>query len=455
MSIHETVEMQRVYFHRGKTKSVKRRRLLLLLLKARIKEHEKDIFLALKRDLNKEDAETYMTEIAMVYEEIDYITKRLNRWTKNKYVLSPISQFSACSYIMEEPYGVALIMAPWNYPFQLTMEPLIGAIAAGNCVTLKTSEYTPNTSEIIGQILSEVFPEEYVSLIEGGHDANTLLLEETFDYIFFTGSTKVGKIVMEKASKTLTPVSLELGGKSPVIIDKTANIPLSAKRIAWGKILNAGQTCIAPDYVLIEREVKAEFIREYKHVIEDLFFENNNYESLPRIINEKHFNRILGLIDCNKLLFGCKFNEETFQITPGIMVDVDLDDKIMGEEIFGPVLPLVDIDSVEHAIDIINKRPKALALYMFSNSKKAQNKVMRETSFGGGCINDTVAYLANSRMPFGGVGDSGMGSYHGKYSFETFSHKKSIVKKHNFVDISVRYAPFDKQKLKLLKKILK
>jgi len=453
MVTKEIVEIHRKYYEAGNTLSVDKRISYLLKLKNAITKYEDEINKALKADLNKHVFESKMTEIGIVFEEINYILRHIKRWSKDKKVRTPIAQFSSKSYIHPEPYGVVLIMSPWNYPFQLAIEPLIGALAAGNCAVIKPSAYAKQTSILIKMIIEDVFPKEYVSVVLGGREENKELLNEKFDYIFFTGSVSVGKYVMECAAKNLTPISLELGGKSPVIVDDTADIKLAAKRIAWGKILNAGQTCIAPDYVLINERVKEEFIKEYIHILE-VFFDNGNYKSLPRIINDKHFDRVLSLIDFEKVVFGGDNDEETRFIEPTLMDNVTFEDAVMKEEIFGPILPLISYENLDDAIDTIVKRPNPLALYLFTKDSATKKKVVAKVKFGGGCINDTIVHVATSNMGFGGVGESGMGNYHGKASFDTFTHYKPIVDKHNFIDIPLRYPPYTKAKKKILSKVM-
>lgn len=453
--VKEIVEKQKRYFLKNETKNIDFRIEKLKLLKKIIVDNENEINKALHKDLNKSPFESYETEIGLVLTELDYVIKNLPKWAKRKKVKTPLTNFLSKSYIYSEPLGVVLIMSPWNYPFQLTIDPLIGAIAAGNCAVLKTSSYSKNTSSIIHKLISENFDESFIAVLEGGREINQAVLEEKFDYILFTGSVRVGKIVMEAASKNLTPVTLELGGKSPCIVDDTCDIDLSAKRIIWGKLINAGQTCVAPDYILVDKSVKNKLIEKMEYYIIDFFgkdpLSNPEY---PKIINSKHFNRILNLIDSDKVIFGGNYNEDTRKISPTILDKVSINDNIMKEEIFGPLLPIIGYKNIDDIISLINSRPKPLALYLFSNDKTVQKKILDNISFGGGCINDTLIHFATSHMPFGGVGESGMGSYHGKASFDTFSHKKSIVKKSNLIDISLRYPPY-KDHLKLLKKILK
>ena len=452
--IKEIVKLQKDYYLSGKTLELTFRLNALKKLQAAIKEHENDVFEALKKDLNKAPFESYASEIGLVYTELKDAIHNLYRWNRKKRVRTPIVHFKSTSYIVSEPYGVALIMSPWNYPFQLTIAPLIGAIAGGNCNVIKPSAYSPATSAIIAKIIRESFPEKYIAVIEGGREANQELLKEKFDYIFFTGSVSVGKLVMESASKHLTPVTLELGGKSPCIVAKDADIDLAAKRIIWGKTLNSGQTCVCPDYLLVHRDVKQELINAMKKYITRFYGEEPcRNKEFPRIVNEKHFNRLKNLIDGSEIICGGDSNEATLQISPTLLDHVTWNDPVMQEEIFGPILPILEYEDIEEVITMVNSHPKPLALYLFTRSKELEDRIVKCVPFGGGCINDTLVHLATSYMPFGGVGDSGMGGYHGKWSFDTFTHKKSILKKSNMLDINIRYAPY-KDKLKLLKKML-
>lgn len=454
-NIKEIIEKQRLFFEEGKTKDLDFRIDKLKLLRKIIIENMEEIMEALKKDLNKAQFEAYETEVGLVLEEIKYTIRHLPNWVKRKRVKTPLTHFFSSSYIYSEPYGITLIMSPWNYPFQLTIVPLIGAIAAGNCSVIKPSAYSQYTSEIIDRLISENFNEDYITVVRGGREENKTLLQEKFDYIFFTGSVQVGKSVMESASKNLTPVTLELGGKSPCIVDETADIDIAAKRIAWGKFLNAGQTCVAPDYLMVHRSVKDKLMHKMKEYIVKFYGSNPcNNEDYPKIINDKHFTRLLGLLKNENVIFGGESNNKTNQISPTIVDNVTWDSLIMQEEIFGPLLPVLEFENLSEVISMVNKRPKPLALYYFSNDRSRQKNIIRSISFGGGCINDTIVHLATSYMPFGGVGDSGMGGYHGKASFETFSHKKSILQKSNLLDVPLRYPPF-KNNLNLLKKIMK
>ena len=456
MDIQALISAQRTHFQAGATLSLSARQEALHALGQAIRFHERDIAAALAADLNKSPAESYMCEIGMTLSELRYVERHLKRWARDRSVPTPLSQFHAKSFTVCDPYGVVLIMSPWNYPFLLTLEPLIGAIAAGNCCIVKPSAYSPATSALIRKLLSECFPPEYVAVVEGGRSENQALLEQKFDYIFFTGSVAVGKEVMTKASVHLTPVTLELGGKSPCVVDRSAKLDLAAKRLVFGKLLNCGQTCVAPDYVLIDKEIKDGFLAAVKKWMSAMYgsdpLDNQGY---VRMINRKHFERVMGLIDPEKVVYGGRGNAETLKIQPTILDHVSPDDPVMQEEIFGPVLPILTYDSLDEAVDFINSRPHPLALYLFSEDKAVQEQFLRRVPFGGGCINDTIIHLASSRLSFGGVGDSGMGSYHGKKSFETFSRRKSIVKKSTWLDLPIRYAPYSPKQEKLLRFFLK
>lgn len=456
MKIEKIVERQRKFFSTDRTKELRFRLEALNRLEMSIKEHEEDINAALKKDLNKSAFESYMTEVGMTLAELSYVKKNLPFWNMKNWKLSPLAQFHADSFTVSEPYGVVLVMSPWNYPFMLCMEPLIGAIAAGNCCVLKPSAYAPTVSKVVSDVIRDAFPGKYVAVVEGGRKENTELLELRFDYIFFTGGVTVGKMVMEKASRNLTPVTLELGGKSPCIVTRDAKLSLAAKRLVFGKFLNSGQTCVAPDYLLIDERVKEEFLAYVVYWIEKMLgkepLDNPDY---PKMINEKHYQRVLNLIKGEKICCGGYGNQDTLQITPTVLEDVSWDAPVMQEEIFGPVLPMLTFKTLDEAIEKVKEREKPLALYLFTQRKDVEEKVLRTLSFGGGCINDTIIHLATSRMGFGGVGNSGMGSYHGKKSYETFSHEKSIVKKHTWIDLPIRYMPYTKGKEMLLRMFLR
>lgn len=451
MEIEKLVQHQRKYYDTGITRSYEFRRKALNRLERIIRQMEPEIERALKHDLNKSSFESYMTEIGMTLSELRYAKQHLSTWMKEKQVPTPLTQFLGKSYVTSEPYGVVLVMSPWNYPFMLCMEPLIGAIAAGNCCVVKPSNYAPEISSVIKKLLQRAFPEKYAAVIEGGREENSRLLEQKFDYIFFTGGVTVGKLVMEKAAAHLTPVTLELGGKSPCIVEKTANLKVAAKRLVFGKFLNAGQTCVAPDYVLVQREVKDVFLGYVVFWIEKMYGKGlERKETYPKIINEKHFKRICALMEQEEIIVGGTKDEHTLQIAPTVLNHVTKEAPVMQEEVFGPILPVLEFTSIEEAEQFVRERPKPLALYLFTRDTQIEKRIVKNISFGGGCVNDTVIHLATPRMGFGGVGDSGMGNYHGEESFRTFSHRKSIVKKANWIDIPLRYVPYTKRGEKLL-----
>ena len=460
-AIQEIIRKQRNYFYTGATLNIDFRITALKRLQTSIQSHQEQINAALKSDLGKSSFESYMCESGLVLSEITYMLKHIRSLSKEKTVHTPLAQFHSRSYMKPSPYGVTLIMSPWNYPFLLTFDPLVDAIAAGNTAVLKPSAYSPATSNIICEIVRECFPEEYVAVVMGGRQENSCLLQEHFDYIFFTGSVDVGKMVMEKASRHLTPVTLELGGKSPVIVDRTANLPLTARRLAFGKILNAGQTCVAPDYCLVDRTVRDRLVEELKKQFQKMLGEDPlANRDFVRIINRKHYNRLQGLLEGENLLYGGGHRDDPDSdsgwIAPTLVADtLEGTSKPMGEEIFGPILPIIPYDTLDQAIDFIRQREKPLALYLFTQSRKTKERILNTCSFGGGCVNDTIIHLATSDMGFGGVGESGMGSYHGKLSFDTFTHYKSIVKKSNRLDLPVRYQPYTKEKERMLRRVLK
>lgn len=445
---------QRAFFASGRPKCLTFRINSLKRLEAWIKEHDAEVMKALKQDLNKAPFEAYATEIGVVLDELRYAIKHVGQWSRDRHVGSSIKNFPAACYIKPEPYGVVLIMSPWNYPFMLSVAPLIGALAAGNCAVVKPSAYSPYTSALIDRMLRDVFDESHVAVVLGGRRENEHLLAEKFDYICFTGSGTVGKTVMEAAAKHLTPITLELGGKSPCIVDETANLKLAARRIVWGKFINAGQTCVAPDYVMVHNSVKDALLREMIRYIKKFFGERPcENEDYAKIINEKHFNRLLGLLDREHIVLGGESNAKTLQIAPTLLDGVTWDSPVMQEEIFGPLLPVLTFDSLALAAERIQARPKPLALYLFTTDSRHEKNILRNLSFGGGCVNDTVVHLSIPRMPFGGVGESGMGGYHGKFGFETFSHHKSILKKSLLLDIPLRYPPYKQLYLNLLKRL--
>lgn len=450
------VRKQREFFQTHATLDVEYRIKYLKKLHAVITKREQDVLDALKADLGKCDMEGYMCEVGLTLAELSHQIKHIRKWAKKKHYKTDLTNAVARSYSIREPYGVTLVMAPWNYPFMLTMEPALGAIAAGNTCVIKPSAYAPATSQIIAEIIKEAFPPEYATVVLGGRAENTALLEQRFDYIFFTGGVTVGKLVMEKAAAHLTPVTLELGGKSPCVIAKDANLKVAAKRVVFGKYLNCGQTCVAPDYMLIEESIRDEFVELLKKEIEAMYtadpLSNSAY---GKIVNEKHFERIMGLICPEKVVCGGNGNAKTQQIAPTIMVDVTADDAVMQEEIFGPILPILTYKTLDEAEKFILEREKPLAFYLFTEDKSVQERFMSHISFGGGCINDTVMHLTSSEMGFGGVGNSGMGDYHGKKSFECFTHEKSILDKATWIDVPMRYQPHKESKWAMIKWLLK
>jgi len=452
--IKKIVEEQKKFYQTGKTLDYKFRMRALNRLRNAIIRNEEALYEALALDLNKSKYEAYLCEIGIVLDEIRYHKNHLHHWMKKIPVIPSIGQLPGICYRLPEPYGVTLIMAPWNYPVNLCFAPLIGAISGGNTVILKPSEYAPATGKVIEKIISEAFPPYYITVITGGRKENALLLDEKFDYIFFTGSPNVGKIVMEAASRNLTPVTLELGGKSPVIVDETANIRLAARRIAFGKVTNAGQTCVAPDYLLVHSKVRDKFIVEYKKALRN-FFHRNDMSRMVTIISDKHYNRLKGLLEDGRIILGGRYDDERRFIEPTLIDCISLSSSIMDEEIFGPIIPIITYDKINECIDIIRSYPKPLALYIFSENKKTVNKILHTCSFGGGCVNDTLLHLVNPRLPFGGVGNSGMGSYHGKKSFKTFTHYKSIFRQSTIIDIPLRYMPYTDKKFQLIKKVLR
>ena len=441
--ISNLLEAQRAYYKSGVTIPVKFRIEQLKKLYATVKKYENEVNDALKSDLGKSNYEAFMCESGLVLSEISYMIRHTRRFAKRKTVATPITNFASHSFKQPVPYGNTLIMSPWNYPFLLTLDPLADAIAAGNTAIVKPSAYSPATSKIIEKIITECFAPEYVAVVTGGRAENAALLEQKFDFVFFTGSQAVGKEVLRHAAEHLTPTVLELGGKSPCIVDKSANIKLAAKRIVFGKYLNCGQTCVAPDYVLCEKSIKDEFVAEVVRQIKKQYGENPlANKDYGKIINEKHFNRLCSLIDKNKVVIGGEVNADTCQIAPTVMDNVTEADAVMGEEIFGPIMPILTFDNFDSLIDELKGKDKPLALYIFSSDKNHIKRVTTELSYGGGCINDVVVHLATSEMGFGGVGESGMGSYHGKDGFEAFSHYKSVMDKKTWLDLPMRYQPY-------------
>lgn len=443
----------RTYFDEGKTREPEARIENLRALEAAIRESEGSLFQALEADLGKAPQEAYMTEVGMVLEELRYQIRHVRAFSRPRRVRTPLSHFPAVSRVYPEPYGLVLVMAPWNYPFQLSMEPVIGALAAGNCVVLKPSNYAPHTARAMEELLHRALPKELVRVVQGGRAENAELLDTRFDSIFFTGGKTVGRLVMEKAAQFLTPVSLELGGKSPVLVLEDANIDLAARRIAFGKILNAGQTCVAPDYVLVQRSVREKLVEALKREIRRMLGDDplNNPE-YPHIINEKHFARLQGLLTGGEILFGGR--SEGLRMEPTLLLTEGRSAPAMREEIFGPILPILTMEGLPQMIRFVQADEKPLALYLFTNSRASQREVLRKLSFGGGCINDTIIHLATTEMGFGGVGASGMGSYHGRKSFDTFTHEKSVVHRGTFLDLDARYHPYTEKKEKLVRSLL-
>lgn len=441
--IQELLARQRAFFQSGRTLALDFRLAQLAKLYQAVQKYESEINAALLHDLGKSFFEGFMCESGLVLGEISFMRKHLKKFAKPCRVRTPMAQFAAKSFITPEPYGNILIMSPWNYPILLTLEPLVDAIAAGNTAILKPSAYAPASSEILQKIVSECFSPEYVAVVTGGRAENSALLGQKFDLIFFTGSQNVGREVLRQAAENLTPVILELGGKSPCIVEESADIALAAKRIVFGKFLNCGQTCVAPDYILCQQSIKDELVRELIKQIKLQFGEEPlKNPAYGKIINEKHFSRLLGLIDNEKVIFGGTHDSTTCRIMPTVMDQVTVQDKVMGEEIFGPILPILTYENFDTLINELKNKPKPLALYIFSHDEKHIDRTVRELSYGGGCINDVVIHLASNRLPFGGVGSSGMGSYHGKSGFNAFTHYKSIVDKKTWIDLPMRYQPY-------------
>ncbi|SDC20777.1 aldehyde dehydrogenase (NAD+) [Pelagirhabdus alkalitolerans] len=443
------------FFHANETRPLEHRLKALDLLKTAIKRNESDIVEALSKDLNKSEFEAYTTEIGILYTEIDYVKKHLKKWMKPKRVKTAITHIGSVGKIYPDPYGVTLIIAPWNYPFQLAIAPLIGAIAGGNTAVIKPSELTPHTADIIETMIEQTFIDDFIAVKQGAVEETQALLDHPFDYIFFTGSVGVGKIVMEKASHNLTPITLELGGKSPAIVHEDASLKLAAKRIAWGKFTNAGQTCVAPDYLYVHEHVKDTFLTHLKEAIYELYTDDpmSNAE-YTHIVNDKHFDRLLQYLNDGHVIQGGEYDRDNRVIEPTLMTDVQLDSAVMEDEIFGPILPILTYSDIHTIVDDIKKHPKPLALYLFSETEHIQSYVIDNVQFGGGCINDTIFHLATPHLPFGGVGHSGMGSYHGQYSFKAFTHQKSILKQATWFDLPIRY-PNAKNGLKWIKKLMK
>lgn len=436
-------DLQQQYYLSGTTLNVDHRISALKTLKACIKRYEGELCDALKADLGKGAYESFMCEIGMVYDEISYMVRHAHRFAKDRRVRTPLAQFHSRSYIKPTPLGTVLIMSPWNYPFLLTMDPLVDAIAAGNTAMVKPSAYSPATSAVMKKIIESCFPEDYVAVVTGGRQENQYLLDEKFDFIFFTGGKTVGQLVMKKSAEHLTPFALELGGKSPCIVDKTANIQLAARRIVFGKYMNCGQTCIASDYIYVHESVKDQLVEALKRETIRQYSPNPLMnEDYGKIINQKHFDRLNGLIQPEKVVLGGNSNPDTLQIAPTIMDEVEWTDPVMGEEIFGPIMPILTFSGVEEAVQTLNHLPHPLAFYVFTGKKKVAEYFLTRCRFGGGCVNDTIIHIASNKLGFGGVGDSGIGSYHGKWGFDTFSHYKGIVDKKTWLDLPMRYQPY-------------
>ncbi len=453
--IQSLVKEQKAFFNTGQTKDAGFRKTQLDTLQKAVSGNRTKILGALQQDLSKSAYEGYLTEVGIVLDEIRFIKKHLFKWAKARRVRTHLFQFPGSSHIYAEPYGVSLIISPWNYPFQLVIDPLIGSMAAGNCSVVKPSEYAPHTAQVFNEIISENFAANYIAVIEGEAAVSQALLDEDFDYIFFTGSVAVGKTVMQAAAKHLTPVTLELGGKSPCIVDRDVNLDVTAKRICSGKFINAGQTCIAPDYLLVHQDIKMKLLDRLKFFIHKFYGADPQLSAdYPRIVNEKHFLRLAELMHAGNIIIGGQSDRQSLYIAPTIIDDIAWQDPIMQDEIFGPLLPVLTYSNLSEAITQVKKLPKPLALYYFSNNRQNGKKIIRDASFGGGCINDTLLHFANPHLPFGGTGSSGIGSYHGKQSFETFSHQKSILKRSFRLDVPLRYPPYG-NKLKILEKIMR
>lgn len=453
MQLEYVVQAQRDFFLADETKSISFRKKQLHKLANVIEEYKPQIYAALKKDLNKSEYEAYLTEVCLVVQEIKTAIKKLDKWCRPVSKKSSLAVIPNKSYTILEPYGTVLVLSPWNYPFLLSMSPLIGAMAAGNCVILKTSKSSSYTSKVILDMICKNFESHYLYAVEQNISYDRILSQK-YDYIFFTGSARVGRIVMRAASENLTPVSLELGGKSPCIVEKTADIKDAAKKIVWGKTLNAGQTCVAPDYVLAEEEIKDKLTEEILKEIKEKYGDALENEDYPKIINLHHYMRLCGLIDRQKDNIGGKRDETNMKIAPTVFPNVSFSSEIMKEEIFGPIIPIVTYTKIDAAIEELKNRPKPLACYIFTKNKSFANKILRELSFGGGCINDCIMHLANENLPFGGVGQSGMGNYHGYNSFCTFSHEKSILQNTGIFDLPHRFPPYTQKKLSFLRKLL-
>lgn len=456
--LDKSFNMKRKFFDDGNTRSYEFRITQLIKLKQMIKNNEKEILEALYLDLHKPAFEAYTAEIGIMYEEINYTIKHLKTWMKPEKIQTPIVLHPSRSFVYSDPLGIALIIGPWNYPFQLLLAPLVGAISAGNCVIIKPSDQTKHISNLVAKIIGETYPEEYISVVQGpGAMVGPMLIEQfRFDHIFFTGSPSVGKQIATMAAKHLTPVTLELGGKSPAIVDKEVNIDVAARRLVWAKYFNAGQTCVCPDYLLIHESIKDEFLSKMKFYIKEFFGEKPiESESYGRIINEKRFDILKEYLNQGNVIIGGEIDRESKFISPTIIDGINIDSKIMQEEVFGPILPVITYSDINEAVTIVRKNRYPLALYLFTQNKGIEKFILENIEFGGGCINNGMVHLVNSKMPFGGVGNSGIGRYHGRYSFETFSHKKSVLKTGEWLDPSLRYAPYNNKKLNVVRKFFK
>ena len=455
MNYEELIKEQRAFFNNRTTGDISFRKQSLTALQKAIRKYEKELSEALRKDLGKAPFESYMTEIGFILSEIRHTLKHLDKWAAAKRCKTPLFLFGSTSHTRPEPYGIVLILSPWNYPVQLLLAPLVGAIAAGNCAILKPSPRTVHTNHILGKLISETFPPQYIAFLETDNRQTDNLLKQHFDYIFYTGGVAFGKRIMMAAAKNLTPVTLELGGKSPCIVDNDAHIQIAARRIVWGKYLNCGQTCVAPDYIFVHREVKDKLITALQAEIERQYGKSpQESPDYPRIISQDHFYNLLLLLKQGHIVAGGKYDDKDLYIAPTVISGILPENRIMSEEIFGPILPLLDFDDIDNVIDYVNNQEKPLALYYFGQNKKKARYVLQNTSSGGACINDVVTHVANTHLPFGGVGSSGTGAYHGKYSFDTFSHTRSIVQSTTRFNIGMKFAPYD-AKLKWLKKIMK
>ena len=454
MTTPELVQAQRAYFETGATRSPEFRLNALKQLQSAVQANEQALAEAMMSDFRKAPLEVYMTETGMVLDELRFHLKHLRAWMRQRRVPTPLAQFPSKSFRSPEPYGVCLILSPWNYPIQLCLEPLIGAISGGNCAIVKPSAYAPATSRALAKLLGNTFDPAYIAVVEGGREENQALLDERFDFIFFTGSPAVGRVVMQSAAKYLTPVCLELGGKSPVIVTESANLPVAARRIAFGKVLNAGQTCVEPDYCFVHKSVESAFLESYRSALE-YFFPGGSFGEMPVIVNEKHYQRVKRLLDGQTAAIGGETDDETRFLAPTVLTGVSPDSAVMQEEIFGPILPVMTYDRLDECIRFIRSREKPLALYLFTRNPADERRILDTCSFGGGCINDTIIHLATPHLPFGGVGSSGMGCYHGRQSFETFTHTRSIVKKATWLDLPMRYHPYTDGKFRLIRKFMK